>query len=168
MAFLGFLSGGMEDSQQLDDADTEAMFKARYLYEFAVSSDWPEEKKVGPFVIAVYGSSSLFLEMSDRYATKPVGGQKLEVVQVMDKEDIPECQMICVSRSAGEDLPDILANLKSKNTMVVTHIPGAIPPGVTINFVVQDSKIRYKLNTKEASKRKIVIGSKLIQWAIES
>lgn len=168
MALFGFLGNDIDTSQQLDDADTEALFKARYLYEFAVSSDWPDASKKGPFVIAVYGSSNLFLELTDRYATKPVGGQKLEVIQVMNKEEIPDCQVLCMSRGVSADLPNILQKLKGSSTMLVTHIDGPTKAGVTINFVVEDSKIRFALNMKEAVKRKIVIGSKLIQWATKS
>jgi hypothetical protein len=168
MALFGFLGNDIDTSQQLDDADTEALFKAKYLYEFAVSSDWPDESKKGPFVIAVYGSPNLFLELSDRYATKPVGSQKLEVIQVMDKAEIPDCQILCMSRGVTADLPGISQQLKGTNTMLVTHIEGPAKPGVTINFVIEDSKIRFALNMKEANKRKIVIGSKLIQWAIKS
>jgi hypothetical protein len=106
--------------------------------------------------------------MSDRYATKPVGSQKMEIIQVLNLEDLPPCQMLYMSRRTAKELPLVLKHLQGKNTMLVTHIEGPAKPGATINFVIQESKIYFEVNLKEARKRKIVIGSKLIQWAIKS
>ena len=43
---------------QLDDADTIAITKANFLFQFASFNDWPEDRKKGPFKIGIVGNET--------------------------------------------------------------------------------------------------------------
>lgn len=133
--------------------DTNAKVKAVYLYNFTRYFEWPESMKSGNFVIQVIGTNNnLNQELSKLAATKQVGNQKLEIKAspIIDKESKPHIVFL-LPESSGS-LPEILAKLKGKNTLIITEKAGMAKAGASINFVVDDNKIKFEYNKTNAAK----------------
>lgn len=152
---------------ELDSADTVAMFKASYLFKFASSNDWPESTKTGPFRIAVSGNEAILRELSEKYATKSIGSQVLEVLPLEEAKNGDHLHIIYFG---GTDKEDELLMKKAprSGTMIVAEGREALKNGATIGFVTVDNATRYVLNHEEAKKRSITLGSTIILWAVSN
>ncbi|MFM1931346.1 MAG: hypothetical protein RL226_649 [Bacteroidota bacterium] len=152
--------------EQLDDADTIAITKANFLFQFASFNDWPEERKKGSFKIGVVGNDNLYKEMVEKYASKAVGSQALEVFR-MDKISPGQFfHIIYIDGVATANLPAIVKTVGSDPTLIVANGRDVLQKGAAISFVPVDGMVRYAINADEVGKRKLTIGSRIQLWAI--
>ena len=67
VAVLAAMTAPILQGDELDNADTQAIMKANFLFHFAAANEWPVETKKGPFRIVVIGNERLFQELIDKY-----------------------------------------------------------------------------------------------------
>jgi len=158
---------GDQGGPKLDAADTIAITKASFLFQFARSNDWPEETKEGNFKIGIHGNRVLFNFLVERYSNQSIGSQMLEVVWYEEAE-MSEYTHILYSESEGEDLARLIKSTGNQPVMVVTSVHGELkmPKGSVMNFVIQSSKIRYELDMDNAILRGLVVGNRILSWAV--
>ncbi len=152
----------------LDETDTVAIAKANFLYQFALGNEWPTQTKSGYFRIAVIGSPNVYQDLVARYASKPIGNQPIEVVLLPDTKVNEYYHMIYIGKTKSTLLPSIMDQVEGQPTLVVTNANLKSQQGAVISFIVKDSMTRYVINAVEAEKRKIIIGSKILSWAISN
>lgn len=155
------------DLDKVDDADTRAIVKASYLYNFGVQCDWPAEYKQGRFQIAVLGNDAVYHELASKYVGKPVGGQVLEIIRATEIEDIERPHVVYVSEAYHGDLAELCELTEAKPMLIACEMPGALNQGGTVNFIVKDSKIRYELNAALAAEKGITLGTNIVHWAVQ-
>jgi hypothetical protein len=153
--------------QQLEEGDARAMIQANFIYQFAVNSNWPAEVKKGKFQIVVVGNENVFKHMAEKYGTKPIGAQAIEVVNATAWNAGQFAQIIFVDKSKKSELQKIIKEGKSKSMLVVTNWDGALSAGACINFKNIENSIRYEMNELSISERKITPGNKLLQWKVQ-
>ena len=158
---------GDQGGPKLDAADTIAITKASFLFQFARSNDWPEETKEGNFKIGIHGNRILFNFLVEKYSNQSIGSQMLEVVWYEEAE-MSEYTHILYSESEGEDLARLIKSTGNQPVMVVTSVNGELkmPKGSVMNFVIQSSKIRYELDMDNAILRGLVVGNRILSWAV--
>jgi hypothetical protein len=153
--------------QQLEEGDARAMIQANFIYQFAINSNWPIEVKKGKFQIVVVGNENVFKHMAEKYGTKPIGAQAIEVVNASAWNAGQFAQIIFVDKSKKSELQKIIKEGKSKSMLVVTNWEGALTAGACINFKNVENSIRYEMNELSMSERKITPGNKLLQWKVQ-
>lgn len=153
----------------LDDADTLAIMKANFLFHFAASNEWPDDVKTGPFRMAIIGDERLFQELSDKYAMKAIGAQVLEIFFIADLEELEKQGFFHVIYAAvpGDSLRQLASLIADRPVMLVAHDSDALANGALINFIAQNNRIRYAINAKEASRRGLLIGNRILSWAVQ-
>lgn len=151
---------------QLDDADTIAITKANFLFQFATFNDWPEDRKKGPFKIGVVGNDNLYKEMLEKYASKAVGSQALEVHRLDKMQSGQYYHIIYVDGAANGAMPNVIKAIGEEPTLLVANNRDALQKGAAISFVPIDGMIRYSINPEVAKKKNITIGSRIQLWAV--
>lgn len=147
------------------DNDTNARFKALYIYNFCKSTDWPDSYKKGNFVIGVMGPDNVYDKLIAMYSSKSIGSQPIEIKKYMSVTDIGRCHVLFVPRASSDKSPDIVKALSKSSTLLVTESDGALDQGSIINFIVVESKLAFEINLKTASKRDLSIGEVLTDLA---
>ncbi|MDE0979445.1 MAG: YfiR family protein [Flavobacteriales bacterium] len=170
LAVLAWVVGPMQQGDKLDNTDTQAIMKANFLFHFSASNEWPAETKAGPFRMAVVGNERLFDELIDKYAMKSIGAQPLEIVSFDTDSDMQAAGFfhLIYSESSGTELEKLALQWKSHPVLLVTDTESALERGSLINFVAVDRRLRYEINAKEASKKGVLIGSRILSWAVNS
>jgi hypothetical protein len=158
---------GDQGGPKLDSADTIAITKASFLFQFARSNDWPEETKEGNFKIGIHGNRILFDFLVEKYSSQSIGSQMLEMVWYEDAE-MTEFAHILYSEAEGDDLATLIKSTGNQPVMVVTSLNGGLqmPKGAVMNFLVQSSKIRYELDMDNAVLRGLIVGNRIMSWAV--
>ncbi len=151
---------------QLDDADTIAITKANFLFQFASFNDWPEDRKKGPFKIGIVGNDNLYKEILEKYASKAVGSQALEVHRLEKMQSGQFYHIIYVDGAAASAMPNVIKAIGDDPTLVVANNRDALQKGAAISFVPVDGMVRYSINPEVAKKKNITIGSRIQLWAV--
>ena len=83
-----------------------------------------------------------------------------------DIEDIQECEIVFVTASRGEDLERILQNIGDNNILTVSDTRGFAQRGIAINFIIEQGKIKFELNTRALKRAGLIVSSQLQKLAI--
>jgi hypothetical protein len=159
------VQGGTQDAK-LDTTDTQLVLKGQYLFQFAKGNDWPEAAKSGPFVVAVHNKPALAEELATKYSNNPIGSQPLTIQSISDPGEL-EAPHVLYTEAEGEALKALLDAVKGKPTLVVTALQPSLLSGVCFNLIKQGNSLRYEINAKDAEKRGILVGNRLVSWAIQ-
>lgn len=168
--------------------EREYQVKAAFVYNFIKFIDWPEEKIPADsksITIAVIADND-FIKTFDPIKSKQVKGKNILIKPFIEldklnelqkknnsawKETIRElkkCQVlfICTCGEKNEKVPvELLEEMKDSGILLVGEIPGFLENGGTINFVMEDKKVRFEVNTTVADRNALKIKSQLLKLA---
>ncbi|MCC6600489.1 MAG: YfiR family protein [Crocinitomicaceae bacterium] len=165
VVFLGY--GNILCAQKIEESDTRGMIQANFLYQFAANNNWPVAARSGKFTIGILGNTSVFDQMSEKYAAKPIGTQTIEIVKLTSISDNRFFHILYIDKSKKSELTKAVKEYKTKNTLIVTNWEGAMQAGAQINFKTIDGNIRYELDDASMKEKKITAGVKILQWKVE-
>ncbi len=153
----------------MDESDTRSITKANFLFHFSASNQWPSSKMEGPFRLAIVGNPSLHAILADKYGMKVIGSQQLEIIAFDDAlalERAPFSHVIYCEES-GETLERIAKYIEGQPVLLISDASDGLEHGALINFVAVKNRIRYEINSEEASKRNLLIGNRILSWAVK-
>ena len=153
----------------IDETDTRAVTKANFLFHFAASNEWPVSVKEGAFHLAVVGNERLYAELLDKYAMKMIGAQPLQVHGYAQVRDLPldDFQHLVYCDVGGAALKSLARWFEETPTVLVSDSPDGLEQGAVINFVSLGNRIRYEINAPDAAKKGVLIGNKIMSWAVK-
>lgn len=150
------------------EGTSEYDVKAAFLYNFAKFVDWPPAAFPEPgssFKICVLGKDPFGGSLQTVVGGEEIAGHKLTVVRTDSLSKPAGCQILFVSRQEREQLPQVLAAVRTSPVLTVGDTPGFVDQGGIINFTLEGSKVRFEINTEAADRAGIRISSKLLQLA---
>ena len=170
--FLAFASLAFMPAQdELSDENTVANFKAAFLFQFATSNNWKNTGNRDSFTIGVISSQAVFEELVDKFANKPVGAQSLKVVMMEKSNQLSDIQLLYLSKPFCKEKPaeaqKWISDCEGKPILVVSDHSSGHTWGSAINFKVVDNRVRYSVNSENALKQGVTLGSKIISWAVQ-
>ena len=173
--------------------EREYQLKAAFLYNFLAFVDGPRleppdsddeqngEKEVEPIVIGVIGQDpfgTAFEPLKDKEVRgRPVAIRRFKGLQwkveadgsktedFPNFEQIRKCHILFVAASEREHIALILGRLKGDSLLTVSDVPGFLEAGGTINFVIEEKKVRFEINAAAAARAKLEIRSRLLRLA---
>lgn len=78
---------------------------------------------------------------------------------------IEKCHVLFISSSEKSHLTEILKPIGKQSILTVADTSGFLEAGGIINFVIEDKKVRFEINTAAARRAKLQIRSKLLRLA---
>jgi hypothetical protein len=148
-------------------AAAEYDVKAAFLYNFIQFVDWPEgafHDGRSTFRVCVLGDDP-FGDNLKMIVKEEVAGRKLALWRMKAMSDPSGCQVLFVSRSERQRLPQILAAVRSTPVLTVGDTDGFLEKGGIINFVVEGERVRFEINQEMAKQSGLKISSKLLRLA---
>ncbi len=146
----------------------EYQLKAIFLFNFAQFVDWPSEafpEGQTPLVIGVLGEDPFGAYLDETVRGEIVNNRPLLVQRYRRVEEIQTCHVLFISRSEAGQLEQILADLKGRSILTVSDVDGFAGRGGMIRFVIENNKIRLRVNLEAAKDADLVISSKLLRPA---
>jgi hypothetical protein len=91
----------------------------------------------------------------------------LEVVW-SEEAEMTEFTHILYTELEGEELARLIKSTGNQPVMVVTSVNSELemPKGAVMNFIVQSSRIRYELDMENAILRGLIVGNRILSWAV--
>ena len=143
----------------------EYQVKAAFLYNFIAFTEWPND--IDQTVnLCIYGEDHFGHEI-DKLQARAVNDNNIKVLRLTGLEESKECHVLFISKSAIDNLPNILENLQGESVLTIADSPEAASKGVIINMTLTQNKINFEVNLESAHSAKLSISSKLLQLATE-
>lgn len=150
------------------DAPTVAQVKATFIVRFVQFVEWPAtafKSADDAIVIAVLGDDPLVADVEKTIATERVNGRALQLRHATSPEDARRAHVVLVGRSEAERVPAIVAALRGAAVLSVSDVESFARQGGMIAFFVENDRIRFDINQKEAEHAGLVVNSRLLNLA---
>jgi hypothetical protein len=168
MRFIALLiTGCVTFPAQADDlvmADRSSI-QAAFLYNFALFTEWPVLPE-NAFSFCVLGDDHL-LEALVSMKNKQMKDRPILVKRIESSTQARNCQILFVGPAAHQSMKDIVAQIGTDPVLLVADEDSASMSEVIILLREQQSRISFKINRAEASKRSMTFSSKLLRLATQ-
>jgi len=152
---------------QAQDAG-EYPVKAAFLYNFAKFVEWPPEAmgaSSAPLVLGVLGDDPFGSSIDQLVAGKTANGRQLSVRRLKWGQDLGQCHILFICSSERKRVPQILDSLKGTTVLTVGEMEQFSQQGGMIQFVLEQSKVRFEINVGAADRARLRVSSKLLALA---
>ncbi len=134
----------------------EGRFKALFLVKFSEYIEWPSGNS--DLTIGVVGNTDVFDELKRFTAQKA----NLSVINIQSASDSPKCDIIYVPGVKLKLIGELVSNIGSKSTLLVSDDGNQVKKGADIGFFVDGNKLRFILSKENIESKKMVPSSKLL------
>jgi hypothetical protein len=150
---------------------TEYQLKAAFLFNFAKFIDWPNRSfadSQSPFLICIIGRDP-FGNVLDTYLSgKTVDDRTVEI----DRFPSPgapvlarRCQIVFISSSEQQRFHGVIDSFQGQSVLLVGDADGFATSGGTIEFVLEERRIHFAINSDAADRADLKVSSKLLSLA---
>jgi len=141
--------------------------KAAFLFNFTRFVTWPTEIPAGtePFRLCVVADSAAIEAVERTMAGESVNGRAVLTLTPRSTAQARECQILFVGRSAAESGAPLLAAVRELPVLTVGDEPRFLARGGTIQFVVEDGRVRFDVSVANAERARLEISSRLLRVA---
>ena len=167
-----FLIFGLQARAQNFDSSgsSDYLIKAGFIYNFAKLVEWPSPAFANPgqpVVIGVFGSDSFAAILEHVVDGKKVDLHPLLVKRLKSARESKECacHMLFIASPESAHADEIIQLLKGTSVLTIAETPGFSKQGGIINFVLEDSKVRFEVNVEAAKQAGLTISSRLLSLA---
>lgn len=144
----------------------EYQIKAVYLYNFSKFVQWPpREENKDSFVICVLGHDPFGAALDDVLVGEKIEQKTMVARRITDVQEAAKCQILFIATSEAARAKQILSSLGKNSILTVSDIANFSLIGGMIQFVIQDSKVRFEVNLSAADKAGLTFSSQLLKVA---
>jgi hypothetical protein len=150
------------------DSLPEYQVKAAYLFNFLKFVEWPDDAfsdPLAPFVIGIAGDDPFGESLPQVIIGKTVQGRDLVIRRYRAGEPMRGCHILFIDVSEKKRLPQLLAGLKGSSVLVVSDMAGFLNEGGMIQFVSENSRVRFAINVEATGRANLKVSSKLLSLA---
>jgi hypothetical protein len=148
---------------------TEYEVKAVYLYNLARFIEWPAETPAlagDHLVIGVIGDDPFGPLLDEIVRDKAVPeDQRLVVRRFSSLEEVVHADVLFISSSEAERLPQILKALEGSSILTVGEMDRFAERGGMIALKLEDKKVRFDINLDAARRARLKLSSHLLKLA---
>jgi hypothetical protein len=154
--------------QAFADPSREYAVKAAFIFNFAQFTEWPDNAFASansPFVIGVIGSDPFDGALEQVIVNKTLHDRPVVVKYIKSLDGIPDCSLLFVPASEETRLNDIFDKIASRPILTIGETERFPWMGGTIQFYLEDNKLRFEINPESVAKAQLRISSKLMKLA---
>lgn len=144
---------------------TELQVKAAYLFKFGAFVEWPPTAPSDSFAICVMGRDPFGHTLDDTIRGEQINGKKLVAKRIVLPEQAAQCQILYISDSEEARLRPILSAVGKMPVLTVSDITNFAERGGTIQFVLENGRVRFNVNLASAEKAGLTLSSQLLKVA---
>lgn len=164
----GALTGSVPQARAQSEPPTEYQIKAAFLYNFAKFVEWPADTFAdphAPLVLGIVGEDPFGSALDKLAVDKTVNGRGLVIKRLKQGPDLRNCHILFVSSSERKRIPQILGSLQGASVLTVGETERFAQSGGVIDFILEENKVRFEINSDAAARARLNISSKLLALA---
>jgi hypothetical protein len=147
---------------------SEYQVKAAFLYNFVKFVEWPPEAlaRQETLVLCVFGKDPFKGALDEVVDGKTINGHPLQIRKANDPAATRSCHVLFVSAMENSRGGEITRAIRSFNILTVTEVGRSVEHCSVINFLMEDQRVRFQIDTSAAARAGLKISSKLLQLAV--
>jgi hypothetical protein len=147
------------------------VIKAGLIYNFAKYVEWLAgtfPTGDAPIVIGVLGNDSFAATLGEVVEGKKINGRRLMLKKLRwskdpkDLKELKDCNMLYVAAAEAAHGDEVIQMLKGAPILTIGDFPDFARHGGIINFILEDSKVRFEVNVDAAKQSDLNISSYLL------
>jgi hypothetical protein len=165
---IGGGGGGGGGGGDSGGASREYQLKAAFIFNFAQFVEWPQEAFAGPdapLVIGVVGDNPFGGVLEQVVGGKKAGGRSIVVKHFQNAGALERCQVLFVSGSERDRMPQIVERCARENTLTVGDFDDFTGSAGMIRFMTQDNRLRFEVNLEAMGRGRLRASAKLLKLA---
>lgn len=162
--WAGLMAWGCAGATQ---AVSESRLKLAYLFNFAQFIDWPADllPPGSPLRLCLLGSDPFGAE-ADALSARRVRSHPIVVLRPTRTSELLGCHVVYASNMEAQGFTRNPDWLRRTGMLVVSGDEGALRRGATIQFVVQDKRLRWHLDHEQARNLGLIVSVKLVELSL--
>jgi hypothetical protein len=146
---------------------TDYQVKAVYLYNFGKFVQWPANAadKDGEFAVCVLGQDPFGPALDAALAGATIGGKQVVARRISSPQESANCRILFLGSTEGARLKKTMEALDKEAVLTVSDIPEFSQHGGMIEFVTEESRIRFAVNLDAAQQAGLSLSSELLKVA---
>ena len=143
------------------------LIKAAYLYNFAMFVEWAPNAFAGvdsPIVIGVLGPDPFGWALDRAVEGKKINNRAIIIKRLQLDQDLGQCHILFVSAEVSA-VGELARRLEGQSVLLIGETPDFAKLGGTVNFTVENDKVRFEINPDAAERAPLSISSKLLSLA---
>lgn len=133
-----------------------------FIYNFTKHVQWNDIKD--SFTIGVYGSDNALAVVKANFKGKQFLGKDINIINISGTTEANASQLIYVPKSNKNKILNLFEDTDKNNTLFVSE-DDLIEYGIPISFVIQNSKLGFKVSKKNMAISGLKISSSLLSLA---
>jgi uncharacterized protein DUF4154 len=161
------LGASLPVQAQISSAE-EYKLKLAFLYNFAKFVEWPADSfpsPQAPLYICIIGRDPFDNDLEQQVSERSVNGHRSMTHRVRPGDDLSACHIIFLPASSDNYLPVILKQVEGSPAITVGESAGFASRGGTVNFVMEDTRLRFEVNLSASQRARSRISSRLLSLA---
>jgi hypothetical protein len=147
-------------------SDKISMAETMFIYNFLRHIEWPQGSTGEKFVIGVYGNASINGQLKEYTANRKVGSRSIVVKTVSSPGDAATCQVVFVPANEASRIAQLKSSLGNSPTLIIGEKEGSNAHGATIEFVLQGTKLNFRIDESKARSQNLSISRALLDMSI--
>jgi hypothetical protein len=144
----------------------EDAVKAIFLYRFAGYVTWPASTaSAAQFTIAVLGAENVAEQLKEFLPQHTIQGKPARVATIQGISQLGDAQIVYIGADFAGKLSVLIEALRDRPILIVTDRLGALDEGSTVNFLLENQRVRFEISIAAAKRSGLQIGSGLLAVA---
>jgi|ERR1700722_15189151 len=152
----------------VNEGNSEYMVKLAFLYNFTKFVEWPStsyQNPGAPLAICIVGDDPFNQDLEMELRTRTVGAHPVDLKRSKTSDILTACHIVFIPVTEKNQAARIVSGLKGSSTLTVGEVEGFALQGGIINFMIEDNKLHFEVNTLAAERAGLKISSKLLSLA---
>ncbi len=148
----------------------EIAIKATDLYKFAAFVDWPPSAFAGPAdptVLCIAGDDPFGAVLDQVVRGQRVGDRPIMVTRLERVDRGAPCNILFVAPSRRQPPAEALDKVRGQPVLTITDEAGDPNARGMIDFVLQEGRVRFRIDPRMAERSGLQISSKLLSLAVK-
>ncbi len=145
---------------------TDYEVKATFLFNFLKFATWPDSvlRPGAQLEVCAFGVSSV-AEQLQTFHDRMIDAHRVNVRPVVDPSELPFCHLVFLAEGENRRVITALHAVAGSSVLTVGEQPDFLDRGGIINFVTEDSRIRFDINQGMAERVNVKISAHLLRLA---
>ena len=140
--------------------------QASYIVNFLRLIKWPDVNTSNTFIIGVYGDSQTYEQLVNYTKNRKVGTKSIEIRKINSSKEAAICQVIFVPVVNSSKILELQNNLGNKPCLIISEKEGMNNSGSTIEFVIQNDRLKFRINETRAKQQNLSLSKSLIDMSV--
>lgn len=153
-------------ADEIKKTDRQAQFMAVYLLHFSNFIEWPDtvSKNNKQFNICFYAEGNVEAYIKELEGEQIKNGV-IKLTNAPKGDALMQCQIIFFEQHYVKLFPEIKQETQDTAVLFVSDKAGFIEQGGTMEYFIENNKLRFAVNTTLAKDTGLIISSKLLRIA---